>query len=73
MDDVRQDTATSSSASKTANGTEVNGRKANGASTAAADGQTPTLAVPASVIEDSLRVTRESLEMVCEIDENGTT
>lgn len=31
-----------------------------------------SLAVPESVVEEALRVTRESLEAVCEIEDDGT-
>ena len=34
-------------------------------------GAAPSLALPPSVVEDALRVTRESLEMVCEIEDTG--
>ncbi|KAK3357298.1 hypothetical protein B0T25DRAFT_153698 [Lasiosphaeria hispida] len=34
---------------------------------------TLSLAVPHSVVEDALKVTRDSLEMVCDIEENGAT
>ncbi|KAL2024482.1 hypothetical protein VTK56DRAFT_8293 [Thermocarpiscus australiensis] len=63
-------------------GNGVNGRKtegANGAATTAASNGTaspsarPSLAVPQSVVEEALKVTRESLEAVCEVDESGTT
>jgi hypothetical protein len=30
-----------------------------------------SLAIPQHVIDEALRVTRESLETVCEVDENG--
>ncbi len=35
-------------------------------------GATPSLALPPSVVEDALRVTRESLEMVCEIEDTSS-
>ncbi|KAK1751896.1 hypothetical protein QBC47DRAFT_391353 [Echria macrotheca] len=67
--------------------TEVNGKKsstngsggtpsaggADGGSSNGTSSTTAGLAVPQTVIEDALRVTRESLEMVCEIDESGAT
>ncbi|KAK0630590.1 hypothetical protein B0T17DRAFT_486374 [Bombardia bombarda] len=59
----------------------VNGKKTtNGAAAAAAgesngnsNGSTLSLAVPQSVIDEALKITRESLEAVCDIDENGMT
>lgn len=36
------------------------------------DDKQPNLALPQAVVEDALRVTRESLEMVCEIEGDGT-
>lgn len=83
LDDVRQDTlnpssTTSPSTSKT-NGTTAGGaeknKKTNGATStptpaagAAADPNTPpNLAIPAAVIEDAIKVTRESLEAVCDV------
>ncbi|KAL2271553.1 hypothetical protein VTJ83DRAFT_924 [Remersonia thermophila] len=82
IEDVRQDTALSpSSASangKLPNGADENGT-ANGAKKNDANGTTngngarPSLAVPQSVVEDALRVTRDALETVCDMDENGAT
>ena len=77
MEDVRHDTAVAPSGD--ANGGDVNGKKqANGADTT--NGNVPTatttassLAVPQAVINDALKVTRESLEMVCDIEANGAT
>ncbi|KAK3692571.1 hypothetical protein B0T22DRAFT_17706 [Podospora appendiculata] len=63
------------SAKKSANGgtpAPGDGPHSNG-NTSAAAGSTLSLAVPQSVVEDALKVTRESLETVCEIDNNGTT
>ncbi|KAF6809966.1 hypothetical protein CMUS01_00946 [Colletotrichum musicola] len=83
LDDVRQDTlnpssTTSASTSKT-NGTTAGGaekdKKTNGASstpTPAADPNTPpNLAIPAAVVEDAIKVTRECLEAVCEVDQTS--
>ncbi|KAM0476718.1 hypothetical protein ACHAPE_002229 [Trichoderma viride] len=57
----------SSSATATTNG---NGdtKKTNG--TPASD--KPPLAIPTSVIEEALRITRECLDSVCEIEEKGS-
>ncbi len=76
MEDIRRDMAAasgsgnSSSSSKkkmTANGdikTNGDAQAAGGSSS-----KTPSLALPPGVIDEALRVTRESLEMVCEIEE----
>ncbi|KAK3401275.1 hypothetical protein B0T20DRAFT_495553 [Sordaria brevicollis] len=67
LEDVRHDTATAQSGD--ANGSDVNGKKqANGADSTngnvpAATTTAPSLAVPQAVINDALKVTRESLEM----------
>ncbi|KFH41253.1 hypothetical protein ACRE_080340 [Hapsidospora chrysogenum ATCC 11550] len=48
-------------------------QQTNGSSTTAnGNSAGTTLAVPQSVIDEALAVTRESLEAVCEIDENGS-
>ncbi|KAL1898815.1 hypothetical protein Sste5346_003225 [Sporothrix stenoceras] len=57
MDDIRHDTAGG------ANGS------ANGANGTANGKPKPSLALPQSVIDEALRATRESLDMVCEIEE----
>ncbi|KAK3955300.1 hypothetical protein QBC32DRAFT_47957 [Pseudoneurospora amorphoporcata] len=67
LEDVRHDTA--NAPSDDANGGDVNGKKlANGADTTngnlpTATTTAPSLAVPQAVINDALKVTRESLEM----------
>lgn len=71
MDDVRQDTALNPTSSTT-NGhgaIEVNGssKKANGV-----DSDKPNLALPQSVVDEALRVTREALDQVCGIDSEDT-
>ncbi|KAF7562694.1 hypothetical protein G7046_g1440 [Stylonectria norvegica] len=70
LEDVREDTAQS------ATGASTNGKAAtNGDAVAKVNGSSssdhPSLAVPESVVEEALRVTRESLEAVCEIEEPG--
>ncbi|KAG5982719.1 hypothetical protein E4U55_001466 [Claviceps digitariae] len=64
LEDVRE-----ASSSSMPNGSKSNGdsltRKVNGN---AATLEKPNLAMPDSVIDEALRVTRESLEAVCEID-----
>ncbi|KAL6851082.1 hypothetical protein ACO1O0_008210 [Amphichorda felina] len=82
LDDVRSGTEASPGATITAKGnttTTTNGdsKKVNGGGAAAAgangtSGDKMSLAVPQSVIDEALQVTRESLEAVCEVDENGT-
>ncbi|EWY86874.1 hypothetical protein FOYG_11232 [Fusarium oxysporum NRRL 32931] len=72
LEDVRHDSALnpiSSSSNGTSAKPATNGDapKANGAADAK-----PSLAVPESVIEEALRVTRESLEAVCDIEDEGT-
>jgi hypothetical protein len=74
MDDVRQDTALNPpTSSTTTNGNgaiEVNGgpKKANGVDTA----DKPSLALPQSVVDEALRVTREALDQVCGIESEDT-
>ncbi|KAK4234414.1 hypothetical protein C8A03DRAFT_37814 [Achaetomium macrosporum] len=81
IEDVRQDTALSPNAngSKAANGAAeengnggINGRKSEGTNGAGSNAR-PSLAVPQAVVEEALKVTRECLESICEIDENGAT
>jgi len=87
LDDVRSGTEASLAATVTANGntTAVSTSNTNGESSSSSkqtNGSTSngngsgsggtTLAVPQSVIDEALAVTRESLEAVCEIDENGS-
>ena len=72
---MRHDTA---NARSEANGDASGKKLANGADTTNGNVPTPTttapsLAVPQAVINDALKVTRESLEMVCEIEANGAT
>ncbi|KAK3375082.1 hypothetical protein B0H63DRAFT_266151 [Podospora didyma] len=82
IEDVRQDTALAPS-SKTLNGatgSEVNGKKSTNGTPGATGGDTNgsetaspllNLAVPKSVVDDALKITRESLEMVCAIDDGA--
>ncbi|KAL6797017.1 hypothetical protein J3E68DRAFT_402508 [Trichoderma sp. SZMC 28012] len=75
LDDVREgQPSTSSSSTSSANGkssatTNGNGdtKKTNGASS-----EKLPLAIPTSVIEEALRITRESLDAVVEIEEKGS-
>lgn len=85
MDDVRHDTAFRDSGSSSTNGaTRINGtngtKNGNGKGTGTGTGngtglsksgavQLGSLALPQSVIDEALRATRESLDMVCEIEE----
>ncbi|KAL2168296.1 hypothetical protein VTG60DRAFT_161 [Thermothelomyces hinnuleus] len=86
LEDVREDTALGPSANNTngsskpatngateENGTPLaNGKKgdSNGTNGAAAR---QSLAVPQTVVDEALRITRECLDLVCEIDETGAT
>ncbi|KAF9775215.1 hypothetical protein IL306_006702 [Fusarium sp. DS 682] len=72
LEDVRHDSAlnpvpSSSNGTSAKPATNGDAPKTNGAADAK-----PSLAVPESVIEEALRVTRESLEAVCEIEDEGT-
>jgi hypothetical protein len=74
LDDVRHQTASSSA---NTNGVGTNGSKKGGGMTNGGSGvvdgeERPNLALPQAVVDDALRVTRESLEMVCEIEGEGT-
>ncbi|KAK4252386.1 hypothetical protein C7999DRAFT_27115 [Corynascus novoguineensis] len=87
LEDVRQDTAlgpTSTNGNpKSVNGTTTeengtpvaNGKKAetNGTKGNAATAARPSLAVPQTIVDEALKVTRECLESVCEIEEDGAT
>ncbi|TWU72621.1 hypothetical protein ED733_004142 [Metarhizium rileyi] len=64
LDDVRE--ATNPNPSKTPNG---DAKRVNGSTIP----EKPNLAVPPAVIDEALRITRESLEAVCEIDEHTTS
>jgi hypothetical protein len=70
LDDVRE--ASSSTSPSSTNGKTTNGdsKKLNHGSNAS---EKQHLAVPDAVIEEALRITRESLEAVCEIDDHGTS
>ncbi|KAM0562530.1 hypothetical protein ACHAPJ_002220 [Fusarium lateritium] len=72
LEDVRHDSAlnpvsSSSNGSSAKPATNGDAPKSNGA----AEGK-PSLAIPESVVEEALRITRESLETVCEIEDDGT-
>ncbi|KLU89079.1 hypothetical protein MAPG_08056 [Magnaporthiopsis poae ATCC 64411] len=79
LDDVRQSTQVASLSTnapgKATNGAaaaaaaDVNGKKVNGD----VSGRLQGLAIPQAVIDDALKVARESLEAVCEVDENGAS
>ncbi|KEY67252.1 hypothetical protein S7711_06719 [Stachybotrys chartarum IBT 7711] len=73
LDDVRQDT---SSAASGKNGTKASSATANGDATKTNSGsaaEKTSLAIPDAVVEEALKVTRESLEAICEIDSVGGT
>lgn len=78
LDDIRQSTQAASlstnASAKVTNGAaaaaaDVNGKKTNGD----VSGRLQGLAIPQAVIDDALKVARESLEAVCEVDENGAS
>ncbi|OAA32054.1 hypothetical protein AAL_01386 [Moelleriella libera RCEF 2490] len=87
IDDVREassssTTSSSVSANGKASGATTNGdssKRVNGTSSSSSSlsssssPEKPNLAVPDAVVEEALRVTRESLEAVCEMDEQGTS
>ncbi|KXJ94334.1 hypothetical protein Micbo1qcDRAFT_202216 [Microdochium bolleyi] len=86
LEDVRHETATAASSSSssgdaagadgstTTNGATNGAGRANGSTNGTADGSggPGNLAVPASVVEEVLKVTRESLDAVCEIDNSAS-
>ncbi|OIW33538.1 hypothetical protein CONLIGDRAFT_640654 [Coniochaeta ligniaria NRRL 30616] len=76
MDDVRHQTATAGPSQnngvETTNGKKEKQQHVNGNNGAAESEDKQNLALPQAVVEDALRVTRESLEMVCEIEGDGT-
>ncbi len=66
MEDIRIDCSSAGAGAAAA----VNGnKKVNGEQ----QQSTAPLAVPRSAIEEALRVTREALETVCEIEESGAS
>ncbi|KAK2029879.1 hypothetical protein LX32DRAFT_559904 [Colletotrichum zoysiae] len=87
LDDVRQDTLNPSASNPSPSTSKTNGttgadkdkdkdkdKKSNGtaSSTPAADSnRQASLAIPAAVIAEAIKVTQESLEAVCEIDSAG--
>lgn len=70
MDDIRQDTSGGggSGSANGANGASGSNSNGNGANGSAAKAK-PSLALPQNVLDEALRATRESLDMVCEIEE----
>ncbi|KAI1393887.1 uncharacterized protein F4822DRAFT_424352 [Hypoxylon trugodes] len=80
IEDIRHDTAAAdSSTTNGTNGSEANGAStngnANGASKTGVNGTSNTdnnLAIPQAVVESVIKVTRECLEAVCEIDDGAT-
>jgi hypothetical protein len=71
LDDIREDTAAARSQEAQGNGTAAAG-KANGkeaAGTAGGKGEGgQSLALPKNVVEEGLRITRECLELVIEVE-----
>ncbi|KAL2181555.1 uncharacterized protein P884DRAFT_6737 [Thermothelomyces heterothallicus CBS 202.75] len=86
LEDVRQDTALGPGPSNTngnsrpatngaaeENGTPLaNGKKGDSNASNGAPAR-QSLAVPQTVVDEALRITRECLDLVCEIDETGAT
>jgi hypothetical protein len=71
LDDITADSPSTGTKGAANGKAATNGdKKVNGAAAADATGKS-SLAVPESVVEEALRVTRESLEAVCEVEENG--
>ncbi|CAH0043304.1 unnamed protein product [Clonostachys solani] len=70
LDDIRSDSLASGGGggAKPTNGDA----KANGNSNTGTSDKT-SLAVPESVLEDALRTTRESLEALCEVEDDGSS
>lgn len=70
LDDVRHDSALNPVSSSTNGKPATNGdaAKANGSSTESKT--TPSLAIPESVVDEALRVTREHLEAICDIEDD---
>ncbi|CAG9996493.1 unnamed protein product [Clonostachys byssicola] len=72
LDDIRSDSL--------AGGKPTNGDSAKSSGSSSSNGNSNTstsdkasLAVPESVIEDALRTTRESLEALCEVEDDGSS
>ncbi|KAK4157102.1 hypothetical protein C8A00DRAFT_29958 [Chaetomidium leptoderma] len=55
----------------TTNGTTTNNNN-NGTTTTSA-GSRPSLAIPQTVVDEALKVTRDCLDAVCEMDDSGAT
>jgi hypothetical protein len=55
------------------NGTTANGKKSDGTNGTNGTSARPSLAVPQTVVDEALKITRECLESVCEVDESGAT
>ncbi|KAL7807399.1 hypothetical protein V8C44DRAFT_337672 [Trichoderma aethiopicum] len=77
LDDVRESQPSTSPSTSSANGkssTATNGSSSSADNNKKANGNAdkPPLAIPTSVIEEALRITRESLDAVCEIEEKGS-
>ncbi|KAL2680890.1 hypothetical protein Neosp_008493 [[Neocosmospora] mangrovei] len=68
LDDVRHDSALNPSTNgKPATNGDAAAAKANGGSSEA---KTTSLAIPESVVDEALRVTREHLEAICDIEDD---
>ncbi|CAK7208654.1 hypothetical protein SBRCBS47491_000165 [Sporothrix bragantina] len=71
MDDIRHDTAFRDGGANGANGgtNGSNGTKNGNGTSKPGVARSGSLALPQSIIDEALRATRESLDMVCEIEE----
>lgn len=67
LDDIQE--ATNTASSSTNGNTVTNGTTAEGNSNGTGTGIKSTLAVPQSVVEETIRVTKECLETVVEIED----
>lgn len=74
LEDVRHDTQAKAAAAEEGKNGDVNGTTTNGNNKKAvngAAGDANNLAIPTSVVQDLLRVTKEHLDEVVEIDESS--
>ncbi|KAH6890470.1 hypothetical protein B0T10DRAFT_320393 [Thelonectria olida] len=70
LEDVRRDSALNPSTSST-NGTSKAATNGDAKANGDAGSSKPSLALPQAVVEEALRVTRENLESICEIDDKN--
>lgn len=71
LEDVRRDALNPSAASSSSsNGTAKHAINGDNARAANGDTAKPSLALPPAVVDEALRVTREALESICEVDDD---